>query len=124
MEFIKGTHNTIKLTISDSTGTVVDISTLNGLIVKVFQKGILFEQFSLNTQPDFTDVDVVDAPNGVIQVHVDATNTRKGINGKDVFLETKIEVVDVNYTGGFNTTSTKPIKIAELIDSEIKDDSF
>ena len=124
MDLIKGTDNTIEITLRDSLGVAIDISTLNGAIVKVFQKGILFQQFSLNTQPNYTDIEIFDGPNGVIRVHVDADNTRTGINKKDIFVEVKTEIVDANFAGGLNTTSHKPVKIGELIDSEIKNDSF
>ena len=118
---IKGTDNTIKITVRDASGNPVDIGTLSDLFATIFQKGRELQKFSLNAQPGFDDVEVVDAPNGIVHLHLDRASTRTGINGKDVFVEVKTVVVDTDFATGTNQTSTKPLLIGELVDSELKD---
>lgn len=119
-EIKRGSDSTFNLTLCDSDGVAIDISTLSGIVAEVYQIKNSIEQFSLNTQAGFTDIVIVDGPNGKIQLNVDGANTRKAKVGKEVLLEVKTQAVDLNFPDGTAEIILGPFIIATMVDSQLR----
>lgn len=121
---VKDTDTTIELTLNDSAGVAIDLSTLAGIIVRVFQKSIPFDVFSLNAMPGYRSINITDGPNGKFEIYLNANNTHKGYVGKVILYEIKTQVVNVNFDSGTEEKSTGEIELATLISSELKEKTF
>jgi len=121
---VKDTDTTILLTVTDENATPIDLTTLAGYVVEVFQKNILFDKFSKNTQAGFRDINETDGTNGKFEIYLNAENTKNGVIGKEVFFEVKTLTVDANFDNGTNETSTGVQCLGELVRSELKRETF
>ena len=122
---VKDTDTTINIVIKDKeTKQPVDISTLAGLVIEVFQKNIPFDQFSLNTQAGFRAITVVDGPNGKVRIFLNAANTADGVIGRKVFYEAKTQIVNANFDDGTEEKSGGIIELATLVETETDEATF
>ena len=121
---VKDTDTPIEITVTDELGAAVDLSTLAGIICRVFQKNIDFDKFSLNAQAGFRSINVTDGPNGKFEIYLNAANTSKGYVGKPVYYEVKTVAVNANFDSGTEEKSSGIIELAELTDSELKQETF
>lgn len=121
---VKDTDTTIELTLNDSTGTAIDLSTLAGLVVRVFQKSIPFDVFSLNPIAGERSINITDGVNGKFEIYLNANNTHNGYVGKPVYYEIKTQVVNVNFDSGTEEKSTGELELATLVSSNLKEKGF
>jgi hypothetical protein len=123
-EIVKDTDTTIELTLNDSEGNPIDLSTLAGLIVRVFQKSIPFDIFSLNVIAEHRLINITDGPNGKFEIYLNANNTHNGFVGKPVYYEIKTQVVNANFDSGTEEKSTGELELATLVASKLKENGF
>jgi len=123
-EIVKDTDTTIELTLNDSTGTAIDLSTLAGLIIRIFQKSIPFDVYSKNAMTGYRSINITDGPNGKFEIYLNANNTHKGFVGKPIYYEIKTQVVNANFDSGTEEKSTGELELATLVDSKTKHKSF
>ena len=121
---VKDTDTTIELTLNDSTGAAVDLSTLAGLVVRIFQKSIPFDVFSMMPLVGERSLNITDGPNGKFEIYLNANNTHKGFLGKPVYYEIKTQVVNVNFDSGTEEKSSGELELATLVSSNLKEKSF
>jgi hypothetical protein len=121
---VKDTDTPIQIILTDENGDAIDLSGLAGFVVEVFQKNILFDKFSLNTQAGFRSINVTDAVNGKFEIYLNAANTSKGVVGKEIFYEVKTVAVNANFDSGTEEKSSGKIALATLVDSDLKQETF
>jgi len=121
---VKDTDTPIEIILTDENGDAIDLSGLAGFVVEVFQKNILFDKFSLNTQAGFRSINVTDAANGKFEIYLNAANTSKGVVGKEIFYEVKTVAVNANFDSGTEEKSSGKIALATLVDSDLKQETF
>jgi hypothetical protein len=121
---VKDTDTTIELTLNDSSGAPIDIGTLAGLVVRVFQKSIPFDVFSLTPLAGERFINVTDAAGGKFEIYLNANNTHNGYIGKPVYYEIKTQVVNVNFDSGTEEKSTGELELATLVSSNLKEKGF
>jgi hypothetical protein len=120
----KDTDATVELTLKDEAGLPIDIATLAGMVVLVYQERFDIDKFSLNAQVGFGTINVTDAPNGVFRVYINNAKTANGICGKPIYYEIKTTAVDANFTGGTVEKSTGGVLLATLEESKLKSTTF
>jgi len=103
---VKDTDTPIQITLCDDEGNPIDLDNIAGLIIEVFQEDIPFDKFSLNNQPGFRDIELVDATNGVLKIYLNADNTSNGVAGRDIYYEAKTQSVNPNFDSGTEDKST------------------
>jgi len=125
MPIIKDTDNTIEITLKDQDGVAIDLSTLAGYVVEVYQKpNILFDQFSQQVQTGYRTTNETDAVNGVFEIYLNAANTSKGQVGREVFYEVKTLAVNANFDGATEEHSGGEISLGNLQSSVTKGQTF
>lgn len=117
---VKDTDTTIEITLNDSNGDPIDLTTLAGIICEVFQTSIPFDKFSLNALAGHRTLVITDGPNGKFEIYLNADNTHKGLLDKPVFYEVKTQVVNANFDSGTEDKSTGVIELATLVRSDLK----
>ena len=123
-EIVKDTDTTIELTLNDSAGLPIDLSTLAGLVINVFQQSIPFDVYSMNAQTGYRSINITDGPNGKFEIYLNANNTHGGFSGKPVYYEIKTQIVNVNFDSGTEEKSTGELELATLVDSKTKHKGF
>jgi hypothetical protein len=121
---VKDTDTTIEITLKDELGAVIDLSTLSGYVVEVFQENCLFDQFSKNVQVGYRAVTETDAANGVFEIYLNASNTVKGQVGRPVFYEVKTLAINANFDSGTEEKSTGRILLGTLQATDTKAQTF
>lgn len=122
---VKDTDTTIEITLTDANGVAIDLSTLSGYVVEVFQKpNKVLDQFSKNAQAGYRSVNETDIPNGVFEIYLNASNTANGMAGRDVFYEVKTLAVNANFDSGTEEKSTKPVLLGTLEESKTQQQTF
>lgn len=124
MPIVKDTDTTIEITLKNQAGVVIDLATLSGYVVEVFQKGIAFDQFSKNAQAGYRTVNETDATNGVFQIYLNAANTIKGQVGREVFYEVKTLAVNANFDTSTEEHSGGIVSLGVLQATETKLQTF
>ncbi len=120
----KDSDTTIDLTITDGTGAPIDINTLSGLVVKIFQKDFDIDKFSLQPQSGFRSIAIKDAANGIVQLYLNADNLNGGAIDEMIYYEVKTQVVNTNFDSGTEEKSSGIQTLALLKDTGLKDVSF
>ena len=123
-EIVKDTDTTIELTLNDSAGVAIDLSTLAGLVISIFQVSIPFDVYSMNAQADYRSINITDGPNGKFEIYLNANNTHNGYIGKPIYYEIKTQVVNANFDSGTEEKSTGELELATLVESKTKHKGF
>jgi len=118
------TDTAINLILKDSDGNRIDLNSLSGLIVVVFQDNIEFDQFSYISQTGFKDIVVTDAANGEFTVNLDASKIASGVIGKRVYYEIKTQSTNTNFENSNEWKSTGRIELAVLAESQAVGKTF
>lgn len=121
---VQDTDTTIEITIKDADGNPIDMGNLAGMVIEVFQKNVEFDKFSLVAQAGFRDINVIDAPNGVVEIYLNAENTVGGEIGCMVYYEVKTQSTNTNFDNSTEEKSTGWLEIAKLVDSELINETF
>lgn len=121
---IKGTDNTINLTLKDTDGNVVNINNLAGLVCIIYQYNNIFDKFSKNVQVGFSPIKDIDFANGKFALILNEDKTLSAVVGNDCFIEIKTLSVDIDFAGGDVEKSTGERRLSVVVDSRLKNITF
>lgn len=111
---LRGETKRIIITVNDSEGSPVNLSTLTGIICHVFQKGgKTIKKYSLNELEGYTDLTITDAVNGKFKVILQHSDT-SGLDERDIIAEVKIEIENSDATdSNFFSTATVIVAVGK-----------
>lgn len=118
---LMGEDKRIRIDLKDRDGKVIPISNLTGILVYLVYKetGNVLQKYSLNSKQDFEDIEVIDDPNGIIEVHLQSSTTSTGSEGS-VYYELKISETDNDFANNsFFTAYVSPV-LFNLVNGESK----
>lgn len=96
---IQGGDYPIIVTLTNSAGVAVDLTTLAGYILVLYDsEGTILQQYSEQTLAGFKTLEETTAASGIFTVRLQSIDTKTAKLG-DVFAEVKTATVDGNYTG-------------------------
>lgn len=122
---IKNTDTELVITLIDAnTDQPIDLTSVAGIVLSVFQKDLEIDKFSLNVQAGFRTIAVTNALAGEITVYLNASNTDLGIVGRPVFYQGKVQFADTNFDSNVREHSTAVTPLASLELNENNDNSF
>lgn len=110
---VQGADSTIQLTINDSNGNPITISTLENLSFFVYQKreNILGE-YSLGE----STISITDDFNGKVAIYFPREQSEGAVIG-DLFCEIWVDVQNANFSSGFKRNKFSDVKIGKVINS-------
>ena len=122
-DIFRGQDQAIRITLKDKDGGAVDLSTLDGYVVYLYNKeGDVIEKFSKNTMANFEPITEITPSSGIFEIKLQSAVTLKAKIGK-IFVEVKTEQTDINYTGNTFFSVSRDDEVGDLKDSESKDDT-
>lgn len=121
---LQGTDITVKLTLTDSTGTAVDPTTLDGYLIEIYtndQKKNSLLTFAKTPATGQEPIEVVDAPGGIVQIVIPRAWTNDARTGI-IYAEMKVKSTATSQYQSSKAVSGKGnIVICELINSSNPD---
>lgn len=93
----RGEDVSLTLYLKYADGTDIDLTTVNGYKIEVFQDGKLIQKFSQNAASGYTLVVETSAATGEIKLPIEGENTVDAVCGKPVYYDLKIEWTDTDY---------------------------
>lgn len=117
----RGEDITLEITLKYEDGTAVNLSTLTGYKVSVFQEGKIVQKFSQNASTGYTLTNETDATNGVFQCIIERENTVNLKCGEPIYYSVKIEYTDANNANGVSTRDTGNVQFGILEESKQRD---
>lgn len=113
---IRGTTQKLVITVRDkATGTLIDCTRCNGILIGVYQDGgKVLQKYSKVTKPGFDTIDQSQAVNGVLSVIVHADKLLEGIRDKMVKLEGIFSFDEAGYPSNLRINGDTGIIIREV----------
>jgi len=119
-DIIQGGDYTIVITLTNSAGVAVDLTTLAGYIcILFFEDGTVLQQYSEQTLAGFKSLEETTPASGIFTIRLQSADT-KGAQLGDLFAEIKTATADGNYTGNRHDVDTK-ITVGTVVDGQSKD---
>lgn len=123
-EIIKDTDTKLEFTVLDNEEKPVNLNNLSGLILKIFQKNIDIDKFSLNSQTGFRNIELTDAANGIFAVYLNADNLAASLDNKEMFFEIKTQVENSNFDNNTEEKSSGILSLGTLEKTNLKNITF
>ncbi len=98
---VRGETVLIDVTVVDSTGATVDLTTVDGLLIGIYQNASnILDKFSKVAKAGFKDIDLTQGATGIATVAFEAT---ENINIKELKIEVKVSQTSGAFIGGYQT---------------------
>ena len=120
MIIYRGEDKKIELTILDADCVAVDLSTVAGYSIVIYQKGIEISKYNEPAQAGFDPITVVDSLNGIVEINLQSAQTILGKVNKELFLAIKIQTVQASFDDGTFDTIIEDIELGKLENARTK----
>jgi hypothetical protein len=115
---VRGATYEIEVTIKNDAGTVIDLTTADGILVGAYNDGKrVFAKWSLVAKDGYDNVVVTDAVNGVITVALQTTESLKSLE-KNSRLEVVVSFPNPLFDGNTQISIDTNIEL-EIVESSI-----
>lgn len=117
-DIIQGGDYELEITVNDSTGTVIDLTTLAGYIaVFYFADNDVLQQYSRKTKAGFKSLNESDPTNGIFTILLQSADTKTAKLG-DLFCEVKIETADITFDDSTKHNPDTGILVGTIVQSQ------
>lgn len=117
----RGEDVTLELTLTYEDGTAVNLSSLNGYKVVIFQDGYVIEKFSKNAASGYSDIVEITPLAGIFEVNIQGANTVNSLCNKEVCYNIKLEIDDTDFTAGVAMKDSGNVVFAIMKESKQRD---
>jgi len=122
-DIFRGQDQAIRITLKDKDGASVNLATLDGYIVYLYNKeGKEIAKFSKNVIAGFGTITEITPASGIFEVKLESETSKTSPIGK-VFVEVKVEQDDSDYANSTFFSVSRDDEVGDLKDSQSKDDT-
>ena len=110
----------IQITVTDENSAAVDLSSVEGVAVHIFQgENTIIERFSQNAKADHNSTNYTepDATNGVLQVIVHREKLQKKAQPGPIYARVEVQTNDTDFDGNSANVESARLEITTLVKS-------
>lgn len=115
---VRGEDIVLEITLKYEDDTVIDLTSLSGYKVEVFQENFLIQKFTQVAASGYTLTQETDAANGVFECRIEGENTQKAFCEKEIYYSVKIEYADTDFPDNVTMRDTGNILFAIMKESK------
>lgn len=109
----QGSDEVIEVTILDGDGNAINPNSTSDIIISCYQnKEVIIQQWKKSA----SQVDIVDAVNGVVSVNLDRQNTLN-LPLKRIYVEVAIQITNADFQSGYSLEKQSDIVLCDLKNS-------
>ena len=118
-DIFKGQDTTIQITVKDENDVVIDLATASEIIVRLLDEGNnTIEKYNKAGTEGFRALDIATPSSGIMDLHLNATQTDSANEGATIEAEIKMRFTDSNFDDNTQDSVTIVKNIAVIRESQ------